>query len=570
MPSLTFPARLVLAAVTAATGIAAAVAAPAPAEAAPTLERSTVQRPAARADHGDGLLAHVAHELPGEVLVAGTSDTAARQVTVDGHRGVVTGDQIIIDLDAPTGDPPADSPQGPASSHDGHGPVAAANGAPTGAAGAGGYRQMVTHKAARDAYTVHIVGGPGSEWVRPYLDAAIRDASAASNVHLSVAPGRTPQMTFTPGRIEVQVTDSQPCGAAAIGCGGPATSAGQISSGRIWISPRAVHLSAANKHNLARHELGHVFGLAHHDGTHAGRRQVMHSTLGGVASYQSGDRNGLALVNPALHRPAASVTTIGYHAGAVHAAGSATDPNGAVTAVTVTVAGRSQQVRALNGRWNVTVPGVAGGRVDVCAAAHNVGAGATPSPTCRAHAAPTAPFGNLDLVEASGLGVRVAGWAVDPQTAEAVDVTVTVGSSSSSRSASRDREGLPIDASYGMGHGFDVTVPAADGQHRVCVHAEPAGPGPRTTLGCRDVTVALLGTGGLADVIGGVTDAGAPGGIGDLGGTVGGLVDGLTGGTEVPSGPAAPLLDTVTGTVDDVLAPLGAGGKGLLGGLGGR
>jgi hypothetical protein len=107
----------------------------------------------------------------------------------------------------------------------------------------------------------------------------------------------------------------------------------------------------------------------------------------------------------------------------------------------------------------------------------------------------SAPTGVVDVVANAGevQGVRVAGWTLDPDTAASTDVHVYVGSNGVSVRGDRDRPDIAtVFPGYGADHGFDVTLPAAIGRHRVCAYAINAGPGTtHTLLGCRDVTVAV-------------------------------------------------------------------------------
>lgn len=102
-----------------------------------------------------------------------------------------------------------------------------------------------------------------------------------------------------------------------------------------------------------------------------------------------------------------------------------------------------------------------------------------------------APFGSFDLASGGDDTIRVAGWALDPDTAAPIDVHVYLdGANIAHFSASTSRP--DVGAAFptaGSQHGFDTTLPAPAGTHEVCVWAinSPAGDNPR--LGCRTVTV---------------------------------------------------------------------------------
>jgi hypothetical protein len=100
------------------------------------------------------------------------------------------------------------------------------------------------------------------------------------------------------------------------------------------------------------------------------------------------------------------------------------------------------------------------------------------------------PFGSFDIASRVSGGVRVAGWAIDPDSSGPVEIHAYVdgrwaGSGSADRSRSDVGTRYP---GYGPNHGFDFTVAAAPGGHSVCVYAINQGAGganPR--LGCRSV-----------------------------------------------------------------------------------
>lgn len=102
------------------------------------------------------------------------------------------------------------------------------------------------------------------------------------------------------------------------------------------------------------------------------------------------------------------------------------------------------------------------------------------------------PFGWLDYVGDDPNGVRVVGWAVDPNLNGAVDLHVYVDG----QFAGLGRTGVarPDVAvqypSYGGVNGFDFAVPAAAGRRTVCVYAINVGAGAMNPLfGCVPVTL---------------------------------------------------------------------------------
>jgi hypothetical protein len=101
------------------------------------------------------------------------------------------------------------------------------------------------------------------------------------------------------------------------------------------------------------------------------------------------------------------------------------------------------------------------------------------------------PFGSLEQVQPWLHAVRVIGWAIDPDTAAPDIVQITVDGASTFRGAQLTRRDVAAAyPGYGPAHGFDVTVPAANGQHAVCAYAlNISGGGNTALLGCRTVVV---------------------------------------------------------------------------------
>ncbi|MDP9091364.1 MAG: fibronectin type III domain-containing protein [Actinomycetota bacterium] len=97
------------------------------------------------------------------------------------------------------------------------------------------------------------------------------------------------------------------------------------------------------------------------------------------------------------------------------------------------------------------------------------------------------PFGHNDVVAAVPGGVRVGGWAIDPDAQQAA-LTVALysdGNLITSVPANVPRPDVAA-ANPGAGplHGYDTHVSVADGNHTVCVRAINIGPGADRTLGC--------------------------------------------------------------------------------------
>ena len=79
---------------------------------------------------------------------------------------------------------------------------------------------------------------------------------------------------------------------------------------------------------------------------------------------------------------------------------------------------------------------------------------------------------------------RVGGWAIDPDTADPIDVHVYVDSSGRAITADGSRPDVAAAfPGYGANHGFAATFPIAPGTHQVCIYAIDQGlgeqPAPR-------------------------------------------------------------------------------------------
>jgi len=128
------------------------------------------------------------------------------------------------------------------------------------------------------------------------------------------------------------------------------------------------------------------------------------------------------------------------------------------------------------------------GTHQVCATAVNQGVGTSRSLGCRSVTVGTGnPFGNYEAAQRTGAGVRISGWALDPDSIGAIPLHVYVnGGYAASVTADTQRPDVGwVYPGYGPAHGFDATVPAPAGAS-VCVFAINAGPGTANPLlGCR-------------------------------------------------------------------------------------
>jgi hypothetical protein len=130
----------------------------------------------------------------------------------------------------------------------------------------------------------------------------------------------------------------------------------------------------------------------------------------------------------------------------------------------------------------------------VCVRAVNAaGTGVTVSLGCRTVFVSGTPIGHLDSVVASGQGILITGWALDPNSTAAVPVAIYEQPGGRQVSVWANQQRLDVAAHYprwGAARGFKVLMPAIPGLHQVCVYARNIyGIGSTKALGCRSVLV---------------------------------------------------------------------------------
>jgi GH25 family lysozyme M1 (1,4-beta-N-acetylmuramidase) len=141
--------------------------------------------------------------------------------------------------------------------------------------------------------------------------------------------------------------------------------------------------------------------------------------------------------------------------------------------------------------FSASIP-LAPGSHDVCLFAINVaGTGSNRLMTCRTVQVSSGdPFGSIDVATIGNGQIRVAGWAIDPETQSPIQVAVYVASGSTvegaSASAGIDRPDVGAFFGLGSAHGYDYSRPmVGSGNQYVCVFAINVGQGANTLLGCR-------------------------------------------------------------------------------------
>lgn len=127
----------------------------------------------------------------------------------------------------------------------------------------------------------------------------------------------------------------------------------------------------------------------------------------------------------------------------------------------------------------------------VCVVAANTGSGTHQALGCRSVVVGAgSPVGNIEEASATTGAIRIAGWALDPDTVDPIYVWVTVDGVGQHVRADGDRP--DVGAAYpgrGSSHGFAATITAAPGTHSVCLTASNVGAGVHSFLGCRSVAV---------------------------------------------------------------------------------
>jgi GH25 family lysozyme M1 (1,4-beta-N-acetylmuramidase) len=141
--------------------------------------------------------------------------------------------------------------------------------------------------------------------------------------------------------------------------------------------------------------------------------------------------------------------------------------------------------------FSVPLQGLTTAPVDVCVFAINVGPGTHRILGCRTISASRNPFGSFDSAQVAESGVRLRGWAIDPDIAGPTSVHVYVdGTFNRAVSAASTRTDVGnAFPPWGSGHGFDVLLTDVwIGDHQICVFAiNQAFGNDNPLLGCKQV-----------------------------------------------------------------------------------
>lgn len=142
-----------------------------------------------------------------------------------------------------------------------------------------------------------------------------------------------------------------------------------------------------------------------------------------------------------------------------------------------------------NHGFDISLP-MSGGRHRICVYAINLAGGGTNSLLGCRTVEVGRPFGSLDSVSSTAGGLRVRGWAIDPDTSGPILVHAYVDNVFRGEfTANGARPDVAaVHPGFGEDHGFEFTVPASPGQHSVCVYAINVGGGDHPLIGCKTGT----------------------------------------------------------------------------------
>ncbi len=249
------------------------------------------------------------------------------------------------------------------------------------------------------------------------------------------------------------------------------------------------------------------FGGAHGFNFNAPAGPGAHTVCAFGMNTGAGNANSLLGCHTIGGDPSGNLDVVARNVGgAVHVAGWALDPdvttpidvgiwvNGIPWMVARADDGRPDLaalgVSTTNHGFSVDVPGLTT-VANVCVVALNVGSGASRGIGCRTVDARPTPFGAVDLAEVGNNGIRVKGWAIDPNTAAPIPVHVYVDGQPKlavQASDSRPDVGAAFPG-WGNAHGYEAFI--ADPwiyEHEICVYGINTGPGGENPLlGCKRV-----------------------------------------------------------------------------------
>lgn len=148
--------------------------------------------------------------------------------------------------------------------------------------------------------------------------------------------------------------------------------------------------------------------------------------------------------------------------------------------------------------YSAVIP-VGTGTHQVCTYGINFGLGENAGLGCRSVTVVGNPIGSLERITYSPTGLRVSGWALDPNTVASITVPIYVdGRARAVATASLGRPDVGrAFPGYGDAHGFAATFPIGGGAHTVCAFGINVGLGSNSTIGCRPFVVPTAPVGNL-------------------------------------------------------------------------
>ena len=236
----------------------------------------------------------------------------------------------------------------------------------------------------------------------------------------------------------------------------------------------------------------------------------------GMQTYPAGEVIRLTGATVAMGVPFGSFDLLARVPGGIRVAGWLIDPNSDRGSAHIYVDGRLVQLAAADRNrpdvaasfpgfgpahgFDAVVPVAEQGTHNICIYAFNESQPSnSPLLACRSFVISGSPVGALDVVNIVPGGVRVAGWALDPDTTASVDIHVYVDGALAllTRADDTRNDVALLHNGYGNAHGFDATLAVGPGRHEVCVYAINQGAGPNPLLGCGVVTAGSVPIGAL-------------------------------------------------------------------------
>ena len=104
------------------------------------------------------------------------------------------------------------------------------------------------------------------------------------------------------------------------------------------------------------------------------------------------------------------------------------------------------------------------------------------------------PWSNIEVVRQTPGAVRMAGWALDPETQDPIDVHTYVDGNGTRSLADLPRPDVAaVYPDRGTNHGFDISTPVPPGTHSVCNYAISVGKGNNEEMRCFRTTGRPIG-----------------------------------------------------------------------------